>query len=386
MSYLKDVILDDIDTLSKMSVQEYILWRKWTEIQSRYPKPKNITNLFFNNTNFNYINPKLDHIKSKIWIPSSVESYKNIQPKVIPVKSKEDAETWEILRIFTHSGYWNKSVGRFMRFVVMNKTDDTYLGVISIGSDFITLGSRDKHIGWVKDHKIDNGMLNYSAMGSSISPTQPLGYNFVGGKLIALMTCSDAVENAWNKKYANEKLAGITTTSLYGSYSQYTRLIHWRKCGTTEGKIHLEPSDSTFALIRKYIKENYEKEFKQVMDNVKTKSGILSHPKTRMLSFAYKRLGITKIPENNAPRGIFWCQLYENSNKYLRMEDDTLKNKKFDNSVDALTELWKDKYASKRISNVLKKDMYKKDILFYNDLIDMSWKKCKEIYLKDVGR
>ena len=103
MSSLKDVILEDINRLSQMSVQEYTLWRKWTEIQAKFPKPKNTTNLFFNNTNSNS-NPKLDYIKSKIWMPSSSESYKDLQPKVIHVKSKEDAETWEILRIFTHSG------------------------------------------------------------------------------------------------------------------------------------------------------------------------------------------------------------------------------------------------------------------------------------------
>ena len=383
---LKDVILDDINRLSKMSVQEYTLWRKWSEIQSKYPKPKNTANLFFSNAS-DVNNPKLNHIKSKIWIPSSPNSYEDIQPKVIHVKSKEDIETWNILRIFTHSGYWNKSVGRFMRFIVMNEVDDTYLGVISIGSDFITLGSRDKHIGWTKEHKIANGMLNYSAMGSSISPTQPLGYNFVGGKLIALMTCSDVVEKAWNKKYKKEKLVGITTTSLYGSYSQYTRLKHWRKCGTTEGKINIEPSDSTFALIRRYVKENYEEDFQRILDNITNNSGILSHPKTRMLGFTYTKLGIKKIPENKAPRGIFWCQLYKNSNEYLRKEDSVLGEKRFDNSVGALTRLWKEKYASKRVENMLKNDKYSpKDVLFYDDLINISWEECKSIYLKDVGR
>jgi hypothetical protein len=40
-----------------------------------------------------------------------------------------------------------------------------------------------------------DGMLKHTCMGSSISPTQLLGYNYLGGKLIALMVCSDKVEN-----------------------------------------------------------------------------------------------------------------------------------------------------------------------------------------------
>jgi hypothetical protein len=45
----------------------------------------------------------------------------------------------------------------------------------------------------------------------------------LGGKLIALLCSCDVVEKAFNEKY-EETLAGITTTSLYGGYSQYTRL------------------------------------------------------------------------------------------------------------------------------------------------------------------
>jgi hypothetical protein len=39
------------------------------------------------------------------------------------------------------------------------------------------------------------GMLKYTAVGSSIVPLQPFGYNFVGGKLIALLTISEPVIN-----------------------------------------------------------------------------------------------------------------------------------------------------------------------------------------------
>jgi hypothetical protein len=46
-----------------------------------------------------------------------------------------------------------------------------------------------------------------------------------------------------------------------------------------------------------------------------------------------------KTYKNNAPRGVYWCSLYDNSLEFLRCEDKILKNKKFDNSVKTLSEL-----------------------------------------------
>jgi hypothetical protein len=63
-----------------------------------------------------------------------------------------------------------------------------------------------------------------------------------------------------------------------------------------------------------------------------------------------------------------------------------LKNKKFDNSVKTLSELWKEKYASKRIENLDKNNKVSNDILFYEDLINNSWEEVKEKYINEVGR
>jgi len=54
----------------------------------------------------------------------------------------------------------------------------------------------------------------------------------------------------------------------------------------------------------------------------------------------------------------------------------------FDNSVKALSDLWKCKYASKRIKNKPKLT----NTLFYDDILLRGWDEVKDIYLKDVGR
>ena len=60
-------------------------------------------------------------------------------------------------------------------------------------------------------------------MGFVIVPTQPFGFNYLGGKLLAALCCSHEVREKLNKKY-DMNLVMFETTSLYGnskSASQY---------------------------------------------------------------------------------------------------------------------------------------------------------------------
>jgi hypothetical protein len=276
---------------------------------------------------------------------------------------------------------WNQNVGRIMRYIIWDKKTKTYLGVLSMASDFISLSPRDNHIKWTFEQRTKEKMLNYTGMGSTIAPTQPLGFSYLGGKLAALCLCSDRAVNAWNNRY-KEKLISITTTSLYGGFSQYNNLKYWKKCGTTEGKIPLEPTDDVYFKIRDWVKEKYPNDFKKMTCNDEK---ILSRPKSKMLSFAYTKLDI-KPPENNAPRGVYYCKLYEKSNEFLSNRTTKLGKKAFDNRLEVLVDLWKKKYAEKRVNSIVNDGRYSKEFLYYDDLIGMEWGKAREKYLKQVGR
>ena len=60
--------------------------------------------------------------------------------------------------------------------------------------------------------------------------------------------------------------------------------------------------------------------------------------------------------------------------------------KRFDTSTEYLVDLWKNKYASKRIKSLIAGDRVSDTSLFYDDLIYMSWEDTKEKYLEQVGR
>ena len=86
-----------------------------------------------------------------------------------------------------------------------------------------------------------------------------LGYNLVGGKLLALLCLSDTVEDTWEYQY-KDKLVGVATTSLYGKtkeipLSQYDRLKYWKKMGWTAGSVSYEPL-TTRKMIQQWLMKN----------------------------------------------------------------------------------------------------------------------------------
>ena len=58
----------------------------------------------------------------------------------------------------------------------------------------------------------------------------------------------------------------------------------------------------------------------------------------------------------------------------------------FDNSTEALTHIWKTKYAKKRIESLIAQGRVSKESHFYDDIIYLNWEETKKKYLFQVGR
>lgn len=378
---IKQLLEDNFAYLQQMTVKEYTLYRKWVDINKKYATEAPIVDDpfddFFDEPE-NDTTSRIQLVKDNIWTPKIPNDYQNIHPKLIFATNNEYTETWQILRDFCSSAIWHQSPGRLFKYYVIDEVTGKYLGVLSMGSDFIAIGGRDKYIGWTSDNKLKPkgaGKLRNTLMGSTIVPNQPFGFNYNGGKLMALLVASDVVAKQWEKQY-NDVLVGTTTTSLYGGGSMYNRLKYWRKCKSSTGEMAIEPSEDIWDIAREWLRTNYP-------DLVpKTPPGklILSHPKFKYLSEIYKLCGI-KPPINNAPRGVYWNELYVDTKEFLRGEIEQVTEKKYDNSVEALSEMWKEKYAAKRVTNLLEKDNWSHDLLFYDDMMTLSWDDIKEKYL-----
>jgi len=393
---LREKIIKDLTFVSGMDVKEYTLYQKWCEVQDKYPSIV-VNDLWEGEKRVLEDEDQraaIEEIKSNFWIPSEPGDYLNLQPEMLYTSKQENLpELWNCIRTFSSTMKNNSNIGRNLNFVVRDKVTKKYLGVICISSDFLDLTPRDNHIGWPRELKTQGGMINHTAIGSTIVPLQPLGFNYVGGKLLALLCLSDPVQELWKKLYG-DTLVSVTTTSLYGrtkadGLSQYDNLDHWQKMGFTAGSVSFEPEKDTRYEIRDWLKEKHtRKYFEWYIAKKPSGQPHKRDHKNRSLQFVYSKLNIPKeLVRTDHARGIYWSPLYDNSIEYLNKKiDDTQLVKSFDTSVETLTEIWRTKHAKLRIKQLVKKGRNNNETLFYDNLITLTWQECKKLYLSQVGR
>ena len=367
----KQNFVQNLDMLKSMSVQESTLYKKWQEFNKDEYKMRTKAH-------------KFDIIKSKLWKPTDIMNYdltvKEIEAIEPIVEFTKDAETWTIVRKLIHTMDWNANPGRNQKYYVKDKNTGKILGLISLGSDVTTIKVRDDYIGWKKDDKFVEHKLNNTAIASTIVCVQPLGFNMLGGKLIAaLTTCSD-VRNQWKKDY-DDTLVGVTTTSLYGAHSQYNGIPHWKTLGESAGKIMIKPDDSVYLVWNKWLKENHPEEHLKAIS--------ATGPKQNVINRIFKHLGIKgKDYEHGFKRGVFFANMYDNGLEYLRNEvedKDLVMKQKYVLDYDRINSWWKPK-AIRRYTTLFNDNRIKPETLFYGDVVGMTWERCKGKYLKEVGR
>jgi len=390
---LVKVLTEDLTYASQMDVREYTLYQKWCEVKERYPVEE-VSTLF--GQEFQMVNPEqeklIKQVKNNFWMPTEPDDYEKLKP-VMKLHNGELAETWNAIRTFSSTMKNNSNIGRNLFYTIEDEITGKYLGVICISSDFLDLTPRDKAIGWDRDVKTSQGMINHTAIGSTIVPLQPLGFNYMGGKLLALLCLADTVQKDWKERYG-DILVGVTTTSLYGNtksggLSQYDGLEHWNKMGFSSGSVAFEPSRATKKMIFDWLKVEHTKKYFEWWEAKNLQGLPLKRDhKNRSLHFAYPKLGIPKeLTRTEHQRGIYFSPLYNNTNEYLckQITEDKLV-KSFDTSVEALSNIWKTKYAKGRIRQLQKKNNVSYETLFYDDLIYLSWEETKAKYLPQVGR
>jgi len=145
--------------------------------------------------------------------------------------------------------------GRELRWMVYEKNTKKLIGFIRFGSP--TINSKPRNL-WLGKPANLSLMNRHTAMGFVIVPSQPFGYNYLGGKLLALLCCSHFARETISKVFDKE-IALFETTSLYGSTtsaSQYDGLKPFmRYKGLTESKFTPLLHDDAFHKLHNRFKE-----------------------------------------------------------------------------------------------------------------------------------
>ena len=370
----KENFINNLDMLKSMSVQESTLYKKWQE----FNKDEKTRIKFRKNYR------KAELMYDRIWRPTDITNKEltisEIEKLDPIVEYTDDNETWTILRTLISSMEFTANPGRNIKFFVKDSITGKYLGVISVGSDVTSIKVRDDYIKWTKDNKFVDHKLNHTCIGTSIVPTQPLGFNMLGGKLLSALVTTSTVRDKWFENY-NEILVGVTTTSLYGVHSQYNGIPHWKTLGESTGKISIKPDDSVYKVWSDWLKENHFEEYDKAIH--------ATGPKQNIINRIFRHLGIkSKAYEHGFKRGVFFANMYDNGLEYLRNEiDDSelVMKKKFLEDYEYINRWWKKK-AIKRYTKLLEQDRIKDETLYYIDMFNISYEEAKEKYLTDVGR
>lgn len=386
----KQKLIDNMDFLYEMSVEEQTLYKKWVELN----EPSMIADKY-----------NIVRYYDKIWQPTDIydeeqtlKELESIKPYVQLV-DEDLASEWIAIRRLTHTMEFTANPGRNVKAFVKDETSGKILGLLCLGSDITALGVRDDYIGWSRKDRFEDGMLRHTAIGTTIMGTQPLGYNFLGGKLAAMMLTTKKFRDHW-ESYYGDKLIAIQTTSLYGIHSMYNGIPHYKTMGTSKGKINIKPDDKFYEPWHQWLKENrsewYEEQIiKERIRNGESMgtgdgpSGPVSGIKQKILSKIFRECDIKSTEYNHGfKRGVYMAMMYHNGPEFLRQEisEDELNMKtKFEEDVEYIDKWWKRK-AKRRYKKLLKQDRIKPEVLFYADGIGTDWEEFKDKYFNEVGR
>ena len=190
----------------------------------------------------------------------------HISPKLVLVEPGSEHEI-----LFRYAClHWSIPVsagyGRRLRFLVFDENNGKLIGLFGLGGPVYAMQARDRWIGWDKETKAKR---LYHVMDAYVLGSVPPYSFLLGGKLIAMLVCSNEVRSVFRQKYTGQEslirkeirppyLSLVTTTSALGRSSIYNRIRvngqqYWTSVGFTQGSGEFHFSNGVYEKIRAYV-------------------------------------------------------------------------------------------------------------------------------------
>ena len=281
----------------------------------------------------------------------------------------------ERLQITTSHSIESSIPGKSLKWIVMEKNTKKIVGFIRFGSPTINCKPRNDWLGRPPELKRFN---RHSIMGFIIVPTQPFGFNYLGGKLLALLCCSHEAREQLNSKYGSD-ICLFETTSLYGttkSSSQYDGLKpYMRYKGLTMSDFTPLLHDDVFKGLNKWFIERNNNKLLVKEDassrKLKTQQKMISIIKKSSSSqkAAEFQTAIANAKNLTEKKRVYFSDYgFANSREVIRGDEDILvKNPiNFDKFYqENLIKWWKNK-ASKRYESLKSNGSLRKELEVWN--------------------
>jgi len=262
----------------------------------------------------------------------------------------------ERLQITTSHAIEDSIPGKSLKWIVQETNTQKIVGFCRFGSPTINSKPRNDWLGQTPELSRFN---RHAIMGFIIVPTQPFGFNYLGGKLLALLCCSHTARETLNKKYGAD-ICSFETTSLYGSTkasSQYDGLKpYMRYKGLTQSDFTPLLHDEIFQELNKWFiqRNNDQSLVKEDASSRKLKT------QQKMISIIKKSLPSQKVVEfqtaianakNLTEQKRFYISDYgfENAREVILGQDEVLRpGQNYDKfHFDNLVNWWKKKASNR---------------------------------------
>ena len=262
----------------------------------------------------------------------------------------------ERLQITTSHAIEDSIPGKSLKWIVQETNTQKIVGFCRFGSPTINSKPRNDWLGQTPELSRFN---RHAIMGFIIVPTQPFGFNYLGGKLLALLCCSHTAREKLNSKYGSD-ICSFETTSLYGSTkasSQYDGLKpYMRYKGLTQSDFTPLLHDEIFQELNKWFiaRNNNQGLVKDDASSRKLKT------QQRMISIIKKSLPSQKVVEfqtaianakNLTEKKRFYISDYgfENSREVILGQEEVLRpGQNYDKFYfDNLVKWWKNKASNR---------------------------------------
>ena len=290
---------------------------------------------------------------------------------------KVPMEVFDTLLEKTASFSPDENPGKTLKVVVKETTTNTIVGFIRYGSPLINSKPRNDYLGQVPDLDIFN---KRAIMGFNIVPTQPFGFNCLGGKLLAAICCSHDSRRMLNKKYDTE-FCLFETTSLYGNIkgaSMYDGMRPYlRYKGDTQSKFLLTLGEEIYPEMRDWFTEKnggvdlIKADASSRKLKMQTKMvGIIKASLKQYDTKAYELFSkeIARAGDVTTQKRFYMSEYgYANVRDVLLGKTDTLtKTENYDRfELEGVVKWWK-KLASKRYNNIVKDGRIRKELEVWN--------------------
>jgi len=151
---LKKVIIKELQHLSSIGIEEYMVEHKWKEIKEFHIEHKTTPG-------------EVEEVRRLMWSPKGRSDYRRIEPELLLTTDDADIQHtdfwgktdyrqrvvdnkflkhWNILRVFISSSRHDGAIGRQLHYLVRDKRTQTYLGILCIQSSLRNIKPRNDYL------------------------------------------------------------------------------------------------------------------------------------------------------------------------------------------------------------------------------------------------